>query len=89
MHRANAYAALSEELASWRQRSSAELAAHVGKPAIAREVKVANEIVTIELTASWANRERTAVQLHAVAFGPSHWRMEQLTEHAIIPLERK
>ena len=87
MHRADAYAALSEELASWRQRSSTELAAYVGKPGVAREVRVANEVVTIELTASWANRERTAVRLHAVAYGPSHWRMEQLAEDVTIPLE--
>jgi len=87
MHRADAYAALNEELDRWRQRSRAELVACVGKPAVAREVKIKGELVSIELSASWANPERTAVRLNAVAYGPSHWRMEQLSEGITLPLE--
>ena len=89
MHRANAYAALSEELASWRRRPAAELAARVGKPPVEREVSVAGESVKIEVTASWANRAQTAIRLYAVAYGPSHWRMEQLAEEATVVLEAK
>ena len=89
MHRANAYAALSEELATWRRRPKAELAARVGQPAAEREVKIGGEVVNIEITASWANREQTAVRLHAVAHGPSHWRMEQLAEDATVALGAK
>ena len=89
MHRAHAYAALSEELVRWRQRPSRELAACVGKPPVAHEVRIEGELVTIELSASWADREQTAVRLSAVAYGPSHWRMEQLTEAATVPLEAK
>jgi hypothetical protein len=87
MHRANAYAALSEELGRWRQRPKAQIVASVGQPAVSREVRIAGEPVTIELSASWANQERNAVRLEAVAYGPSHWRMEQLTEGVTVPLE--
>lgn len=89
MHRAHAYAALSEELATWRRRPGAELAACVGRPPVEREVNIAGEPVKIEITAAWANRDQTAVRLHAVAYGPSHWRMEQLAEEATVVLEAK
>jgi len=89
MHRANAYAALSEELAAWRRRPGPELAARVGKPPVEREINIAGESVKIEVTASWANGAQTAVRLHAVAYGPSHWRMEQLTEETTVVLEAK
>jgi hypothetical protein len=87
MHRADAYAALNQELDLWRQRTRAELAASVDRPASAREVKIKGELVSIEVSASWANPERTAVRLNAVAYGPSHWRMEQLSEGITVLLE--
>lgn len=86
MHRADAYAALSEELHRWRRRSDADLVASVGQPPASREIKIADELVTIELSASWANPEQSAVRVQAVAYGPSHWRTEQLSEAVTIPV---
>ncbi len=84
MHRGDAYAALSEELHHWRGRPDADLVAAVGQPPASREIKIAGELVTIEVTASWAGPEQNSVRLQAVAYGPSHWRTEQLSEAVTI-----
>jgi hypothetical protein len=87
MHRANAYAVLSEELARFSQTPLLELQSQVGRPASRKDVKVAGEVLSLELAVTWADTGHRALRLEAVANGPSHWKMERLVEHVVIPLK--
>jgi hypothetical protein len=84
MERANAYAALSSELEQWRLRPSAELASLVGAPPVVRHTEVAGEVVSIEVSVSWADTSRDKFKIEAVANGPSHWTTERLVERITV-----
>lgn len=86
MRRATAYAALAEELRRWAELPAAELVGRVNRPPEVRGVAVEGEIITIELSASWADDKHASVRVEAVANGPSHWRMERLIERLVVPL---
>jgi hypothetical protein len=84
MERANAYAALANELEQWRLRPSAELASRVGAPPIVRRTEVAGELVSIEVSVAWVDASQDKFRIEAVANGPSHWTTERLTERIIV-----
>jgi hypothetical protein len=86
MHRGNAYAVLSEEMAKFSRMPLTELRALVGKPATRKEVNVAGEILTVELVVAWADQTHRSLRLEAIANAPSHWHMERLVEHFVIPV---
>jgi hypothetical protein len=80
MERANAYAALTQELEHWRLKPKADLTSRIGAPPAVRNTNVAGEVVSIEVTVAWADRSHKSIRIEAVANGPSHWHTERLVE---------
>jgi hypothetical protein len=89
MHRANAYAAVTEELRRWSQMPVADLLTRVNRPPEVREVTVQREVLMIEVAASWADAKHTSIRIEATANGPSHWRMERLIERVVVPVPER
>jgi hypothetical protein len=86
MHKGNAYAVLSEEMAKFSRTPLADLMALIGKPATRKDVNVAGEILSVELVVAWADQTHRSLRLEAIANGPSHWHLERLVEHFVIPV---
>ena len=84
MERANAYAALANELEQWRLRPVADLASRIGAPPTVRNTEVAGEVVSIEVSVSWADTSQDKFKIEAVANGPSHWATERLVERITV-----
>ena len=85
MERANAYAALVAELESWRQKSPVDLVARVGVAPMRRDIDLAGEVVSIEVSVTWTDASRERLMVEAVANGPSSWTTERLAERIVLP----
>lgn len=83
------YVALARALEDWRSRPCAALAAAVGKPPEVEELELAGEIVYVETSASWVDAKNEAVLVEAVAYGPSTWLTERVSERIRIDLQQK
>ena len=84
MERANAYAALTKELEQWRLKPKADLTSRIGAPPAVRNTDVAGEVVSIEVSVSWADTSHEILRIEAVANGPSHWSTERLIERITV-----
>ncbi len=80
MEKANAYAALTVELEFWARKSQGELVSQIGAAPLVREVRLAGEVVSIEVSVAWADESNGKITVEAVANGPSHWTTERLVE---------
>jgi len=87
MDRARAYAALTTELEHWRGKTSAELVSRVGAAPVVRDIELAGETVSIEVSVAWADSLQEKLTVEAVANGPSHWHTQRLVERITIPSE--
>ena len=84
MNRADAYAILSRELDSWRQRPYEHLLALVGRPPSSEIVLLGTEDITVSVKVRWADAEKNLLRIEASADGPSCWRLERLEESIIV-----
>jgi len=84
MNRADAYAILSRELESWRQRPYKQLIALVAQPPSSKGVRCAAEDVTVSVVVRWANAQAGTLRITATADGPSCWRLERLEESLVV-----
>jgi hypothetical protein len=80
MNRADAYALLCRELASWHRRPYDKLVQLAGQPPSERVVRLGEEDVTLRIAVRWANANTGSVRIEATADGPSCWRLERLEE---------
>jgi len=87
MERANAYAVLTAELELWRRKDEAELVARVGVAPIVREVELAGEVVSIEVSVAWSDATGENLTVEATANGPSHWHTQRLVERITVPTQ--
>ncbi len=83
------YESLARALEDWRTRSPSVLAEQVGRPPEVTELLLSGEAVRVETAASWADPERRAVLIKAVAYGPASWHTERVSESLRVDLEQR
>jgi hypothetical protein len=84
LDRARAYAALAEELEQWRHLPFNDLAGLISRPPSVKSIVVGNEVVDVEISVRWTGSKPHAIQVEAVANGPSCYRLERLEESVIV-----
>ncbi len=88
MYRDEAYAILSKELNRWKNRSTDEIIAEA-ESTISKKIKTKDEEeIEIELTSKWTNETKKIIRVEAIAYGPSHWKLERLEEKITIDLSK-
>ncbi len=88
MDRFEAYALLSAELDRWRTLPRSDVIARLGAPPSMTSAMIGGEMISIEVTISWADTRRKKLRVQATALGPSHWKMERLDEAMLLePLD--
>lgn len=88
-YRARGYAALVKALEEWHQLSASALVERIGMPPNTSVVEFQGEEFTLDIAVSWANSMQSAVRIHGVASGPSHWQIERVEEGLTVSLEGK
>ena len=86
MDQISAYALLADKLNQWRAMPRNEVTSRVGAPKVIEQVFINGEPVSIEVTVNWVDSHRARLLVTAVAYGPSHWKMERLQERIILEL---
>ena len=84
MHRADAYALLSQELARYRELGYDHLTTIVGSPPVTRTVTTGGEAITLEIRLERNDPNGRDIRIRATAYGPSTWRLERLDEELVV-----
>jgi hypothetical protein len=84
MDRAAAYRLLADELLTWRLRPYVELAAVVNSKPQARDVRLNDETVQIEVSVSWEDSKQQAIEIRAAVLGSSCWQLERCEERIVV-----
>ena len=86
MDRANLYQELCSFIEELRSTPLPELRERVGQTS--RMEKWTEEgVLVLEATISALNQSRDAIEIHASAYGPSHWNLERLDESVVVKSE--
>ncbi len=88
MYRDVAYAILSKELNRWKSKTNEEVIAAAGSTKASIHNTQAGEEIKMEVTTKWIDEEKKKIRIEAVAYGPSHWKLERLEEKVTIDLTK-
>ncbi len=88
MYRDEAYALLSKELNLWKNKTTEEIFALVESQTVSTQRSNDGEEIKIEVISKWIDREKKKIRVEAIAYGPSHWKLERLEEKILIDLPK-